>query len=38
MNEKKIEVDFHEPVLDNYIELVYSIAANYGIDIVIVGE
>ena len=37
MNEKKIEVDFHEPVLDNYIELVYSIAANYGIAIVIVG-
>ena len=37
MNEKKIEVDFHEPVLDNYIELVYSIAENHGIDIVVVG-
>ena len=37
MNENKIEVEFHEPVLDNYIELVYSIAANHGIDIVMVG-
>ncbi len=37
MNEKKIEVNFHEPVLDNYIELVYSIAADYGIEILIVG-
>jgi tRNA nucleotidyltransferase/poly(A) polymerase len=37
MSEKKIEVEFHEPVLDNYIELVYSIAADYGIEILIVG-
>jgi tRNA nucleotidyltransferase/poly(A) polymerase len=37
MNENKIEVGFHEPVLDNYIELVYSIAAQHGIEILIVG-
>ncbi len=37
MNEKKIEVEFHEPVLDNYIELVYLIAADYGIEFLIVG-
>lgn len=37
INEKKIEVSFHEPDFDNYVELVYSIAKKKGVELLIVG-
>lgn len=37
MNERMIEVSFNEPVFDSYIGLVYSIAKEEGVELLIVG-